>query len=154
MFFFYLVEKGVRGVPEAVIWSSRYFDPAWQDLFDLFHSLPLMAVALAITLATRQRSWTLLFASMVLHVMFDLPLHHDDAHRHFYPLSDFRFASPVSYWDSAHYGWLAVPLEAAGGLFGCLLLWRRQPGRAARLGVAGLGVLYVAYVAFALFMWV
>jgi len=36
---------------------------------------------------------------MALHALFDFPLHHDDGHRHFWPFSEFRFDSPVSYWD-------------------------------------------------------
>ena len=35
-----------------------------------------------------------LFASMALHCFKDLPLHNDDAHRHFFPLSDWRFKQP------------------------------------------------------------
>ena len=35
----------------------------------------------------------------------------DDAHRHFYPLSDYRFISLVSYWDPRHYGTVAMPAE-------------------------------------------
>lgn len=36
--------------------------------------------------------------SLLLHACADFPLHHDDAHRQFYSFSDFRFASPISYW--------------------------------------------------------
>ena len=34
----------------------------------------------------------------------DLPVHTDDAHRHLLPLSDWRFHSPVSYWDRRYHG--------------------------------------------------
>lgn len=153
MFVFYAIEKLWRGVPEQVIWSTRYFDPAWQDFFDLFNSLPIMAVGLAIALVARQRWWILLFASMVLHAFTDLPLHHDDAHRHFFPLSDFRFTSPVSYWDPSHYGTLTAPLEAAMGIFGCAWLWRRYPARGAHLALSGLMLLYLAFLVFAVVMW-
>ncbi len=153
MFFFYGVEKLWLGVPEQVIWSSRYFDPAWQDFFDVFNSLPIMAVGLGIAFLARQRWWALLFASMVLHVLLDLPLHHQDAHRHFFPLSDWRFASPVSYWNPAHYGYLMAPLEALASLAGCVLLWRRYPGRGARVALAGLALLYLAFIGFAVVLW-
>jgi hypothetical protein len=43
-------------------------------------------------------------ASLICHSLLDLPVHHDDAHRHFFPLSDYRFISPLSYWDPSHYG--------------------------------------------------
>ena len=41
---------------------------------------------------------------MMLHAFGDLPVHHDDGHCHFFPFSEWRFASPVSYWDPHHYG--------------------------------------------------
>ena len=50
-------------------------------------------------------------ASMVLHHLADLPLHHDDAHQHFWPLSSVRFISPVSYWDVDHLGRLGATIE-------------------------------------------
>jgi len=31
-------------------------------------------------------------------------VHNDDAHRHFFPFSNYRFISPFSYWDRNHYG--------------------------------------------------
>ena len=35
--------------------------------------------------------------------------HRDDSHRHPYPLSDWRFISPLSYWDPVHHGqWLGL----------------------------------------------
>ena len=43
-------------------------------------------------------------AAALLHLTFDLPFHHDDAHPHFWPFSDWRFTSPLSYWDPAHDG--------------------------------------------------
>ncbi|MEH2308147.1 hypothetical protein [Nostoc sp.] len=59
-------------------------------------------------------SWQLIevgFASMVLHSFLDLPVHNNDAHRHFFPFSNYRFISPVSYWDSNHYGAMAALVE-------------------------------------------
>ena len=43
-------------------------------------------------------------AAALLHLTFDLPFHHDDDHPHFWPFSDWRFTSPLSYWDPAHDG--------------------------------------------------
>jgi hypothetical protein len=53
-----------------------------------------------------------LFATAgLLSVIEDLLLHHEDAHAHFWPFSDYRFASPVSYWNPAYYGQIASTLE-------------------------------------------
>ena len=62
---------------------------------------------------------------MLLHCAFDLPLHHDDAHRHFLPISNWRYQSPVSYWDPAHAGALGAGLEVACVLGASVVLWRR-----------------------------
>ncbi len=154
MLVFYGVQKLVLGTPERIIWASRYFEPIWQDFFDLFNSLPLIGLGLLVAAVARRQAWVLLFASMSLHVLLDLPLHHDDAHRHFYPLSNWRFESPVSYWNPDHYGRLTAPLEAALGLLGCGVLARRHRSARARAAIALLMLVYVAYIGFALFMWV
>jgi hypothetical protein len=97
MFAFYAYQKLLR-TPDSDIWGRVYFDSAWQAFFDVFNSIPLIALCLLVTWRLAAIRWTVLFAAMGLHVVFDLPLHQDDAHRHFFPLSDWRFVSPVSYW--------------------------------------------------------
>lgn len=87
IFLFYYVEKVIRGAPERLIWTQAYYQEHWQNLIDLFNSLPLMIVGLFISLWVNSRIGMLLFASMMLHVLGDLPLHHDDGHRHFFPFS-------------------------------------------------------------------
>ena len=101
MFLFYAVEKLLLTTPERLIWSTRYFDAGWQDFFDVFNSLPLIGLALIVAVALRRRGLQLFFASMALHALCDLLLHHEDAHRHLFPFLDWRFASPISYWTPA-----------------------------------------------------
>lgn len=138
MFGFYLYQK-LRGTPEATIWSETYFQPDWQLVFDVFNSAPLAALGCVLALAFAPPVRTALqvfFGAVLLHVALDLPLHHDDAHRHALPLSNYRFESPVSYWDPAHLGVLGAGLETTCVLICALLLARRYPGRGARLGLA------------------
>lgn len=144
MLLFYVWERLVAGRPEMVIWSERYFLPGWQDFFDVFNSLPLALAGLGLALWRRSQTSALFFASVVLHGAADLPLHRDDAHRHFWPFSDWRFESPVSYWDPAYYGMVASAGEALVVLLGTLALWRRFPGRAARVTFVAVNLLYVA----------
>jgi len=81
----------------------------------------------------------------------DLPLHREDAHGHFYPLSNWHFESPISYWDPAHHELWVGGLEAAGVIVGSFLLIRR--GTAWRfVGLATL-TLYAVYAAFAIRTW-
>ena len=146
---FYVWERLVRGTAEAAIWTESYFAPHWQDVFDLFNSIPLVALALVVShlLGAQRGVW--LCASMLLHIAFDLPLHHDDAHRHFYPLSDWRFESPLSYWDPRYHGrWFGLA-EMAGVALGGVYLWRTRPTRTMRALVAAFVGTYLLFIGFA-----
>lgn len=87
MMVFYASHR-IAGTIESAIWSHHYFEPAWQRLFDLTNSIPLIGVGLGLTYWRGKKWLALMFASMLTHCLLDLPVHHDDGHRHFYPLSD------------------------------------------------------------------
>jgi hypothetical protein len=111
IFVFYAWAKWGQKLPESEIWSKAYYSQPWQDIFAVGNSIPLALVGIGASLYFNQIAWGLFFASMILHHLADLPLHHDDAHRHFFPFSDARFTSPVSYWDRSHYGTLGALIE-------------------------------------------
>lgn len=152
MLVFYAVER-LRGVPEAVIWSEHYFAPQWQAFFDAPNSLVLIAVAAAVCAWRRWPIGVLLFASMALHSLADLALHHDDGHRHFWPISDFRFVSPVSYWDPDHFGRWVMPAELLAALAALVWAWRHYPQRRNRLALGALGLIHGGYLIFAAVLW-
>lgn len=110
MFAFYAIAK-LAGLPDSYIWRDLYFQGWVQDVLAPFHAIPLIGLGLAIALRRKARAWIAFFGSMMAHVLFDFPVHHADAHRHFFPLSNYRFISPVSYWDPEHYGSIVAPLE-------------------------------------------
>ncbi len=142
MFAFYLYQRFALVASESQIWNHAYFESAWQDLFDVFNSIPLALMGLAVCVWLRRRAAAAFFASGVLHCVFDLTLHREDAHRHFLPLSDWHFVSPISYWDPAHYGALASFGELITVMVGSFVLWRRYPRRGVRALLAGLCVMY------------
>ena len=111
MVVFYLYERIVLGTPERVIWSTRYFDPGWQTFIDVFNALPLIGLGAVVAWRARASAWLAFFASMAVHCVTDLLVHREDAHAHFFPLSSWRFVSPVSYWDPRHYGSLVGMVE-------------------------------------------
>ena len=174
MLVFYIWERLVRGISEGRIWSERYFDPGWQVVFDIPSSIPLLALALGLVVLFGRRTASpglgpesgvasglrgglrtapaLFVASMILHALGDLPLHREDAHRHFFPFSDWRFTSPVSYWDPEHYGGYAALAEVVLVLAVSVFLFRRYRGRG-RWIVAGVGGIYALFIGFALLMW-
>jgi hypothetical protein len=121
IFGFYLWMKLATTVSERQIWSDHYFRPFWQDIFAVSHSLPIAALVVAIAYGLRQKFWLALGLGWIFHSLLDLPVHHDDAHRHFFPLSNYRFVSPVSYWDPNHYGnwmsWIEIGLVLLSTLY-------------------------------------
>ncbi len=153
MVFFYLYEKIIDRIPEQTIWSETYFKPEWQAFFDLFNSLPLILIGLLLAYYAG-KGWLIpLFLSMIFHVFGDLPLHNDDAHAHFFPLSDWQFKSPISYWDPAHYGDIVAPIEAMIVVIGAIVLVRRYRSPYMRGLVASVALLYVLYWGYVFWVW-
>ncbi len=141
---FYLIARLGQGLSEAQIWTHEYFRPGWQSLFDLTHSLPLALLGFGVAGLLRKTGAQLFFASLGLHALLDLPLHREDAHRHFWPFSDLRVTSPVSYWDPAHHGAQMALLELGLVCVASVVLWRRYPTRASRIALVAVNALYVA----------
>ena len=90
---------------------------------------------------------------MALHSVGDFLLHHDDAHRHFFPFSEWRFQSPVSYWDPRYYGDVVSPIESLVVLLGALWLMSRHRARGPRILLGFVVVLYASYIGYALVVW-
>jgi len=71
----------------------------------------------------------------LLHALCDLPLHNDDGHPHFWPFTDWVYASPVSYWDPDHHGFAAGLAEAGLSVAVSIILLRRFKGLIARIAI-------------------
>lgn len=141
MFVMYGWAKGILRQSEAQIWRETYWRSGWQTINHLFHSIPLAAIALL--LASWAQTWAIALgsASMVLHCLGDLPVHHDDAHRHFLPFSHYRFISPISYWDPQHHGRTVALVEKLLVLCATVFLWPQIEsvwGRGVLLGLNGI----------------
>jgi len=122
----------MAGYSEAELWSEIYWQEPWQSLGAISNSFPVFA-ALALAAAVLKQRWLLFLAiAALLHLALDFPLHHDDAHIHFWPLSDWRFESPISYWDDRHFGDVVIWVERIFGLVLTVMLWRRFTGRIVR----------------------
>jgi len=153
MFGFYAYQRLIAGRSEREIWSKLYFEDNWQLLFDVFNSIPLLLVIMVACYFCGLRWGVLLAASALLHVCCDLPVHHDDAHRHFLPFTNWRFASPVSYWDPQHFGAIFVWVELVFAVAACVYVgWKgsHSPMRYVALGTL---LLYVVGIAYAVAVW-
>ena len=130
------------------IWRDAYWTEPWQTIGAISNSVPI-AIGLLILGIWRKASLLSVFSIALLsHALLDFPLHADDAHRHFWPLSDWRFQSPVSYWDPAHYGALGGLIELAVFFLAAAILWQRFRERWVRVAVAATAVLYIAVALF------
>ena len=143
MFVFYFIEKFIIGSSEKLIWSERYFLDGWQDFIDCFNSLPIAMVLLLIFYFLKKKYLILFAVSMILHLLMDLPLHHDDAHRHFFPLLDYRFESPVSYWDPRHYGVYFSSFEGVSYLLIGGFMWKNIKSMISKGFIVFGGLVYI-----------
>ncbi|WP_434385454.1 hypothetical protein [Melittangium boletus] len=133
----YVSEHYLRGLPDERIWSESYQKPFWINLIHGVHSVPLTLLGVLVGLGLAAPELTAFFASALLHALEDLPVHNRDAHRHFLPLSHYRFISPLSYWDVAHHGKTVALVEALLVLVAAGFIWPRvsTPGHAALVAV-------------------
>lgn len=101
----------VMGIEPTVVFNELYYSSTWQTIFSIDNSFILWGAMLLFGSIVRV-PWLIAFAgAAMLHVGADFLLHNEDARAHFWPLSEWRFFSPVSYWDSQyHANWIA-PLE-------------------------------------------
>jgi len=111
MFVMYLWAKQVRQQSEQQIWEETYWTPFWQRINHGFHSIPLQVGGMAVSHLAGWTPLEILFLSAVFHALGDLPIHNHDAHRHFFPFSNYRFISPLSYWDPQHHGKVVALVE-------------------------------------------
>jgi len=131
-----LWERFVLGTDMRTIFDERYFAPEWHLTFAISNSVPLFALGAALGYARGLVSLWVFCAAAFVHVALDLPLHHDDGHPHFWPFSDWIYASPVSYWDPNHHGMAAGAAEVALCVVLGAILWRRFGGIPARTLIA------------------
>jgi len=117
IFIFYGWAKWIAKMPERQIWSEAYYSPPMQTIVAAFHSIPVAALGWAIAFQFEWQIPQIICLSLILHSLLDLPVHNDDAHRHFFPVSNYRFVSPVSYWNPRQHGAIVAFLEILLVLF-------------------------------------
>ena len=82
------------------------------------------------------RGWSFLTVAAsagLLHLAMDFFLHAGDGRPQFWPISDWVFHSPVSYWDSAHHALWVAPVSAMICLLAYVALWQRGLSMTAKL---------------------
>jgi hypothetical protein len=106
----------LSGVPDVQIFDHMYWENWWQITNGIAHSFLLWGALLVAALVWRLELLLAFSASALLHAAIDFCVHREDAHMHFWPLTRWKFMSPVSYYDPAHYGRWVSAFEAVMGL--------------------------------------
>jgi membrane-bound metal-dependent hydrolase YbcI (DUF457 family) len=154
----------LSGVPANRIFDEMYWQNWWQVTNGIAHNfwawggLLLLAVFMRERLAASATNidfWTLVLVfalSGFLHSFVDFLCHREDAHMSLWPVTRWKFMSPVSYYDSAHYGrWFSL-FEAALGVVLSVVLLQRFHANLLRAVLAICIFLYVAVPAYFMFV--
>jgi hypothetical protein len=154
----------LAGTGDRVIFGELYWQNWWQICNAIGHNawlwsgLTLLGLYMRDRLSTSVRGfdgWTTvsLFAgSALLHTAIDFLCHREDAHMSFWPVTRWKFMSPVSYYDPQHYGtWFSL-FEATLGLMLAFLLFRQFNSRILRASLIVAMALYVAVPTYFIFL--
>ncbi|MES2913513.1 MAG: cobalamin biosynthesis protein CobQ [Pseudomonadota bacterium] len=104
MFVMILWSTRVLGMTDAQVFGELYFSDSWQAIFSIDHGFFVWGGVLALAVWRGNALLRAFAGSGLLHAAADFLTHNDDARRQFWPVSDWVFQSPVSYWDRRFYG--------------------------------------------------
>jgi hypothetical protein len=128
MFLFYPVML-VLGKSSQEIWNVLYFESGWQVMWSISHSLWIWPLSLWVSIALKYKKLQYLFGSMILHICLDFVVHSTDAYSHLWPFSNWRFYSPISYYDPHHFGNIVSVVDAVLCIICVYFLYRRLYSR-------------------------
>jgi hypothetical protein len=138
------------GIPDFIIFSVAYFDWRWQTVNAIGHSLimwPLLALIGWFLASRTNAAWPkvigIIAASATIHSIIDMLCHREDAHMHFWPLTNWKFMSPVSYWNPMYYGQYFLAFEIILGLAMTAILFNLYRHWAIRLLLVLAVVMYL-----------
>ncbi len=127
------VSLHILNIPPHVVFDELYFSPQWQTVFAIDNSFILWGLALALGLWRGWQVLTVAASAGLLHIMMDFGLHAGDGRPHFWPLSDWVFHSPVSYWDTSHHSIWVMPVSITLCVGSYIVLWSRGQSVSAKL---------------------
>ena len=146
----------LAGTPDRTIFGELYWQNWWQMCNAIGHNFWLWGGLVVLGLYMRDRlsasvrsfdGWTslsLFAGSALLHTAVDFICHREDAHMSLWPVTRWKFMSPVSYYDPQHYGtWFSL-FEAGLGVFLAYVLYRQFKHRLLRAAVVIAMAMYVA----------
>lgn len=140
------------------IFGRLYWENWWQISNAIGHNLLMWSAVFALSLWLARKpdalpdgraAVTAAFSgSALVHSAIDFLCHREDAHMQLWPLTRWKFISPVSYWDPAYHGREFGLFEAALGLAMAVALFITWHSRRVRAVLALAILLYAAVPAF------
>jgi membrane-bound metal-dependent hydrolase YbcI (DUF457 family) len=138
--FIMVVASRFPGVGPVNLWvkpDGWYWNEPWRSFDTSINSIPFMVVVLLAAVLLWRRGGAargfglglaMFSTSALLHMGVDFFTHASDARANFWPLSNWIFTSPVSYYEDAYYGAIMRPLDVVLGLsLAGFLIWRFRP---------------------------
>jgi len=141
-YLFFIVNGLILGYSGQVLWGDMYFNSAWSIPITLTHSFILWPVLIV---TATYFGWNLLrwfSISALIHTVVDFLVHTDDAYRHFYPFSQWKFYSPISYYNPAEYGLFVSAFDSLLVLGLLTYLYTKYLGKW-RILIGLIGILYL-----------
>jgi hypothetical protein len=145
VFVFFLYTNFLTALSFETIWSDLYFNSFWNVFFTLGHSFILLPILGLGAYYLGRKAIALFFGNAFFHAILDFFTHAEDAYAHFYPLSSWKFQSPISYWDPQYYG------EYVGLASTVVALYGRVEKRFWKIIIVGAGVVLAALSIFPFF---
>jgi len=145
-----VVSLYVLGLEANYVFDTLYFSDAWQQVFKIDNSFLVWGAVFLLAWWYGARNGMVFAASGLLHLALDFPLHHDDGRPHFWPLRNWVFQSPISYWDRTHHAGIIGPIEMGLSALFCVVLALRFGSVRSRVVIAALAILQL----FPVFIWV
>jgi len=118
-------DMSVREAMDYAFNTLFFEDPIWVTVQNALHSPVVLAGLLALGKVANSTKLMSFAAGCLLHAAMDIPVHHNDGPLVFFPFDwNYRFDSPVSYYDADHYGNIVAPVDLAITVLGGAYLGR------------------------------
>ena len=124
------------GIEPERVFNVLYYSDAWQQVFAIDNSFVLWGIAMALAIWKKSRVAIAFTGAALLHLLLDFPLHNHDARMHFWPITDWKFISPVSYWQGSRGGDIVGAIEISACAVLLVVLFRRFKAIGARITFA------------------
>ena len=141
VFFFYTTF--IMNASQQQIWGDLYFNSGWSPFITLSHSFILWPFLLLLAHFLGKKFFFWVAGSALLQCIMDFTVHNDDAYKHFWPVSNWRFESPLSYWDPAHYGNIVGSLDTIVVLLLLIYIMKRTDSIKTQRLLVGISIIYI-----------